>query len=250
MLPKAVTRWGLAVCCAASTAIVATPARADGPAPCFEAFANGQRQLASGKLVGAQSSFSACVNDATCPAPPLLKDCAEQLATVNRRVPSIVVVVDNAPSNTSVFIDRDPTPHEVDGRAIDLDPGFHDVEARSPNAGVATRVLMAEGQKLERVALAFHKTETLLPPPLLHRTELAPRRSHATTWILGGIGIAAVGAFGVLAGVGQVGYDGCVTSRCSSSAIDTLSIERGTAWAALGVGVVSLSIAAILYFVR
>jgi hypothetical protein len=246
MLPKVVRPFGLAACLAiVSTAV---PTRADGPAPCFEAFASGQRLLASAKLMAAQSSFGACVNDTTCPAPPLLKDCAEQLAAVNRRVPSIVVVADKAPPNTKIFIDADATPRDLDGRAIDLDPGYHDVELRSPEARVATRVLMAEGQKLERVALAFHVES--VPPPPLRRLEPTPHRSHAATWILGGVGIAALGAFGVLGAVGQVGYDGCVAQGCSSSAVDTLSIERGTAWAALGVGVVSLSVATVLFFLR
>jgi hypothetical protein len=230
-------------------AVLATSATVRAEAPCFAAFTDGQRASVAGKLLEARARLSACVSDTTCPAPPLLTDCVKQLEAVNARLGSIVVSLSDGSTRARVSVDGTVVATSIDGKAIELDPGTHHVVAgRDGTPELALDVLVPEGAKLKQVVLQVHDARppprpTPPPPPV----EAKPR---IAAWAIGGVGIALVGAFGVVAGVGQATYGGCPSKGCSASTLGTLRVERAVAWTALGVGAVALVASTALFTIK
>jgi hypothetical protein len=242
VLPKVT----LAPRAALAFAVLATSATVRAEAPCFAAFTDGQRASVAGKLLEARARLSACVSDKTCPAPPLLTDCAKQLEAVNARLGSIVVSLSDGSTRARVSVDGTVVATSIDGKAIELDPGTHHVVAGRDGAPeLALDVLVPEGAKLRQVVLQGHDVRRPTPPP--PPLEAKPR---IAAWAIGGVGIALVGAFGVVAGVGQATYGGCPSKGCSASTLGTLRVERAVAWTALGVGAVALVASTALFTIK
>jgi hypothetical protein len=78
----------------------------------------------------------------------------------------------------------------------------------------------------------------------------SPKKPRYAAWVVGSVGLALGVGFGVLAGAGQVTYDGCQTSGCSSSTMSTLRVERAVAWTVFGVGVAALITSTVLFAVK
>jgi hypothetical protein len=69
--------------------------------------------------------------------------------------------------------------------------------------------------------------------------------------VFGGVAAASLVVFGALAVTGQNRFDSCASSKtCSDTEKDSLRLERGVAWATLGLGVVALGAAAWIFFTQ
>jgi hypothetical protein len=227
-------------------AVIATSATVRAEAPCFAAFTDGQRASAAGKLLEARARLSACVSDKACPAPPLLKDCSQQLDAVSARLGSIVVSLSDGSTRARVSVDGSVVAPAIDGRAIELDPGMHHVVAARDGAPEsALDVLLPEGAKLKQVVLRVPDTRPPKPSPLP-----VEAKARVSAWVVGGVGLAFVGAFGVVTAVGQTTYGGCPSAGCSASTLGTLRVERAVAWTALGVGAATLVASTALFTIK
>ena len=218
-------------------------------APCFAAFAEGQKLEKAGTLRAARARYDACLADTTCPAPPLIKDCVDQRRAVDARIGSIVLEASDARGaaivSAHVRIDGLPALERLDGKAIDLDPGAHRIELESEGkAPAAVSVLVGEGQKLRRVAVTFRDLPTKADA---ERTPPRPPPSRLPVYVLGALGVVGVGVGGALALHGQIRLDQCPSSGCPASTIDALRSERIVAWSSLGVGVAALAAAGIYF---
>lgn len=148
-------RARIALAFALTAALFARRAGAD-VGTCLQAHEKGQQLRVSGALRDARARFLTCGADA-CPA-TVRSDCLAWAEEVRKMLPSIVVAVVDANGediiDVRVTIDGRPSGETLDGRAIPVDPGPHDVEVDSPRIGrITKRVLVREGDRARQVSI-------------------------------------------------------------------------------------------------
>lgn len=247
----------VAIAVAITSALWAGAPRAAGAEErdrCVAAFDAGQSQRLHGGLRAARASFLSCAADA-CPV-PLRKDCAQALAQLDLEQPTIVLGARDARGAdvipAAVYVD-DERVTALDGRALAEDPGPHVVRfEHPPDAPVVLRVVLRMGERNRTILATFAPPA----PPVVERPrpappEPAPATSRPTGWVIatGVLGVAGIAAFGVFGVAGFVEkqhlLDRCAPS-CADSDVARVRFDYVTGDVSLGVGVVSLGVAAYL----
>lgn len=186
-----------------------TTALAD-PAMCASVSERGQQARAAGKLIEARQQFLAC-SATHCP-PVIATDCATWAAEVLQATPTIVIDAKDQSGHdvgdATLMIDGRVMTHQLDGKAIPVDPGSHTIDVsantmRGTAKHVTDTFIAKEAEKARVVRV-------LVPAPgPAEQPEKAEPASHhsALPWVLVGIGAAFVVTGTVLA---LVSYpDGC-----------------------------------------
>ncbi len=237
---------------AVSLALCAAPgsaAAADRDA-CIQAYVDAQSARKNAELLRAQQALALCA-DESCPG-MVRRDCAAWLDEVSRAVPSVILRArdEHERDLLDVTVTVDDRRLPMDGRPVPLDPGQHRV--RFERAGAASQeqvVLLAEGERARFVTVTFPSGASAAPrPDSAPVVEAAP--VPVATWVLGGVGVVSLGVFTYFA---VRGADDRVTlgcdRACSSSSYAHVNGELNVADVTLGVGVVSLGVAAIWWLV-
>lgn len=236
---------------------------------CVDAYEQSQVSMRRGHLLQSRESLATCLDQA-CPS-TLRTDCAEWLKEVESRTPTVVVecTVDGAAvRDGKLFIDDKPHAAGVDGRAIELDPGVHTfrMEPSDGTKGARVETMIREGEKLKaiRLELPSRMTKPVTTTPPTHApspsTAATPQASDKglsrpipwTVYAAGGVGaLSAIGftAFAISGASGKSDLEPCKPD-CSQSRIDSVRGRFIVADVFLGVSVVSLGVAAILYLTR
>jgi len=163
---------------AAAVALVVTsgaPLLADPTPPptkleCNDAHTQAQPLRRAGQLRAARRELRTCAAPA-CPA--IVRDeCAQWLDEVSRAIPTLVLEAKdqdgNDRSDVRVTLDGQPLLERLDGNAIEIDPGEHDLVFEADGvAPVARHVIIAAGEKdrHERATLEVSRPVIALPPP-------------------------------------------------------------------------------------
>jgi hypothetical protein len=238
-------------------------ARADDKAACVAASDSGQSLKAAKKLRAARKQLLVCAAD-TCPG-VVKQDCAGWLAEVDTGIPTVVVVAIDASgaevTAVKVIFDGELLVDHLDGSAIPVDPGPHTFRYEGPDgAFVETPVVVREGEKNRKLEVKFDaigkKTDAPPPPPpaVIDRdaqtgTSRAP--IPTITWVLGGVGVVAIGSFAYfgLKGRSDVQHlrDTCAPA-CDSSDEKAAKNKLIVADVSLAIGVVSLGLATYFAF--
>jgi hypothetical protein len=194
----------------ALTVLLAGPfARAD-TARCVAAAHEGQRLRDSGKLTSARSAFVGCSTD-ECPQ-VVRETCEEWAREIEPRIPDVVLGArDDAGRDlyeVRVSLDGALLTTRLDGRAVPLDPGPHEVlfEAKGFEP-VKVFLVTREGEKLRPVVAVFSAAKETndsgaAPPPATPRAD-APRRSSLPLVIGGGSAVVGLAGFAVFGAWGQ-----------------------------------------------
>jgi hypothetical protein len=228
---------------------LATPARADDRVQvCIDASTQGQTLRQQGHLLSARDQMIACANDA---CPKIVRShCARWLGELDDRIPSVIVRAQDASGtdlvDAHVLIDGKVV--KIDGRAIPLDPGEHVVSLDSGAAHKEEHVILIEGEasRLVEMRLGAPASATKpvdLPPPAATST-----RVPTAAWILGGVGLVALGGatyFG-FAAKGQLDdlntscTPHCVDSQTQTGRHDALAFDvlAGVGGVAIGAALV------------
>jgi hypothetical protein len=225
-------------------------ARADAIDTCTSAVVNGQHDEQAGKLRAARAAFLECVKP-ECPA-EVRSVCDGLLSAVDRRMPTVILGARTGDGRdvveARVLVDGVPLLESLDGRAIAFDPGPHMLRfERAGSPPVDLQVVLSETEKDRRLSVTFARAK------VDEADRPAPREARPTpplVYVLGGVGVAFLGGFVYLAAHGQTQYDACNPHGCSQSTVDGLSVDRGLAFGALGLGVVSLGSAAAVWLTR
>lgn len=202
---------------------LSSAARADDKKVCSDAYEKAQSLRDEGKLVGAREQMRVCART-TC-VKFIAKDCATWLADVESRLPSVVLAATDATgasvTEATVSMDGAVLTRQLDGHAVDVDPGKHTFTFALPDgSSIDQPFVVAEGQKAQRVAVSAKKSDAVASNPV-GTTPAAPAEgaapagagedtSTASSWngrktlavVVGGAGIAgiAVGSiFGITA---------------------------------------------------
>jgi len=218
---------------------IATASDAPEKAACAEAAELGQEHRRNGKLRDALESFRRCARR-SCPT-VVTADCLRFAAEVERSLPSLVFRARDEGkdvTDVTVFVDGAKVAESLDGMARELDPGTHDVRfEREGRSAVVERVVLVEGEKSRLLTATF--TEVSPGPP----TEV---------WVLGGLGAASIGAFAYLGLSARSDRDDLqatcgVTKSCTDDQVAGFRRKAVMADVFLGLGVVSLATAGVLW---
>jgi hypothetical protein len=261
-MPVKPLRWALPVPLIVAALTGARASRADGVAEagkkkaCVQASTEGQSLRDASKLRAARDAFVTCAKD-ECPA-IVRKACAEWLADVDHRIPTVVLRATSARGDDlpgARFSLDGVAQSAALGAAIAVDPGEHVVHSEG-DAGesVDEHVVVMEGQKARIVTLR-------MPSPAAAPSEPAPPASTspasggpsptAATWIFGGIGVAGLAAFAGFAVSARSSFDQqqrTCAPYCAPSDVDSIRRQALVADVSLGVGVVALGVAAYTFF--
>jgi len=221
---------------------------------CLTAPVDGQKLQRAGKLLRARERFTQCARN-SCPG-AIVQDCTQWEQTVDRAVPSVVVAARDGQGSdmpdAQVSVDGQ-APAAVTARAIELDPGMHHfVVSRAGAASVSIDAMLVEGEKNRELRAVLGAASPAAPVSPEPSADVEPGRSLPTgTWIAGGVGVVALGVFGVFGTMGVIrrGDDGCATG-CSSGEKSGVDADLRVADIALATGLVASAVAAGFYLLR
>lgn len=221
-----------------------------------------QEQRYDGRLIEALASLRECAAD-VCPL-ALRVDCTEWLLQVQQHMPTLIPIaeLDGADvTDASVLLDGESVLRVLDGRAIPVNPGAHELRfERPPLAPVTVRVVAREGEK-NRVV----KAEFSSPVPVRLRAAApgAPQRALGPaepmrptplgTYVLGGVALAASGSatyFGLRAVAIRHDLEHACSPLCSEEEVADVRHLALLSDVSMGVAIVSAATAFALYLAR
>jgi hypothetical protein len=237
--------------CATSFAIDARAQQDAGDqASCVDAYTQGQELEQAGALRSARDRFLVCARDPC--SKVLTKDCMQWLDEVERKIPSLVFVVNDAAgreqNDVDVWIDGAPVASRS-GRAVEVDPGDHTVRvvARSGRS-VEEHVVAREGDKSRRITVILPAAPPS-PPPAEPGGE---QRTRVLPWpvyplvVLGGLSLGSFAYFGIRGVSSRADLESCRGS-CAEDRVSATRTSLLLADISLGVSVVSLGVATYLW---
>jgi len=230
---------------AAGLSLVTARAGALGSAhACIEAHAAGQIERDAGRLRSAQEKFVSCTNE-LCPA-MIRRECVMLVEAVAAMTPSVVIVAQDpegrALEGAHATIDGERSLPELDGRPLELDPGPHRFELGLPDGrSQSVLVTLRSAEKFRRIVATF---APVAPPAAL------PARRNPLAYAFGGLGVVALGAWGVFALDGrqqQNELDRCAPN-CQPSNVHAMRKAYLIADVLLGVSLASFGTGTYLFF--
>jgi hypothetical protein len=242
-------------------------ARADSKA-CDDAFAEAPASVRAGHLLAGRQALLRCSADG-CPGAmrPL---CLDDLRSLELRIPSVVLIAKNADGHDLSDVRVSEGTHvlaaELDGRAIDLDPGRHMFHfERSGSDPVVVDVLLAEGEKTRAIVATFAAPPSASGAPAtpegtpVASRALVGRESSATKRPVPWTVYAAAGvALAASAGWAYFGIEGLsdrsalasCKGHCSSGPVQSASTDLDVADVFMAVSLVGWVGAATLFLTR
>jgi len=277
----------LAGCCTLALELQATSAHAD-TAECNAAYVQTQQLQRSGQLRSARVAALSCAQD-TCSV-TVRRDCGAWLEDIIEATPSIVIEARDDAGNelatVRAFVDDELLAEHLDGQALPIDPGAHELRFEHGDRVQIQRLLALEGQAYRRVSVRFGpaRTESVGGPlptaaPASSReapasSREAPTSSRAVpasspaiaspeslespdlasiplaTYLLGGAGVASLSAFAILATSAYASErelrDECGRA-CGEARVESVRERYLIADVALGLGISSLVAAGALW---
>lgn len=239
-----------AVLCLASA--VGT-AHADTTQECIAAAYDGQRLRDEGKLMASRAALQSCAAS-TCPV-VVARDCGQWLVDVDSRIPTALFAARDADGrdlvDAAVAIDGKALSSALDGHPVALEAGRHTVRFEAKHhAPVEVVLVTREGEKGRLVSATMHAYG--------QPAAVAPEATRPPLWqpfVVGGVGIAALGIFGALGAMGQSEKDHlsdtCGRVRmCAQRDVDAAKTKLLVADVALGTGAIALAVATVLFVHR
>lgn len=155
-----------------------------------------------GRLVAALGDYELAAADARAErAEQVAEEVEARLENLRQRIPKLVLRRGAGADAAIIAVDGVSVGDQVIGTPMPTDPGPHTVEARAPGyKPFRTAVRLAE-QQTEAVEITL-EAEPLPPPPVAPAG--APRvegRSRLPGYVIGGIGVASLGASAVFLGL-------------------------------------------------
>jgi hypothetical protein len=212
---------------------------------CATAYEQAQQHVKEHSPLRARAELRLCL--AACPT-VLARDCASWLTGVEPQVASLRVRVETSSgASARASLTIDDAPASAEGDAVDVDPGEHHVVARDAGGAVAeARVTLAPGQRDVSVRLRFPAPPPI-PPAMVPRPSPPPDRT--VPFVIGGIGLAALGAGGALGVIGEVQRTDLAQTcapGCSPKKVDAIRTEWIAGGVVAGAGLLAVATAVVL----
>jgi hypothetical protein len=255
-------RVGAVVLLALAGVVSSTFARAEGRADekqaCASAAEEAEQLRIDARLLAARERLLQCSRP-ECPA-AVRTDCAQWMTEVAAAMPTVVFAVRDAAGRdllrARVSVDGVLVPHGLDGKPVEVDPGVHAFRFESDGAASEQTVLVREGEKNRAITTTLDTATVAPAPPAATSSSVPPAasspRPSAWTWVLGGVGLVAVGVGAYLElWVNAQASDLRSTCghSCSHAQVDPLVIKQQVLGpVAFGVGALSLGLATYTLF--
>lgn len=245
----------------------APPDSGDAKQRCPAAYEAGQKLRKEGKLVSAREQLLVCAQDAC--ASFIRSDCALWLGEVEQSMPTVVLVAESTAGgdlvDVRVRLDGRALLEQLDGKPVAIDPGAHTIRFESPGfEPFEARVLIRDSEKSRRISAKLAPSRPVVAP--VPTTTAAPvgvepvggdagparKPIPVAAWIAGGVGVLGLGLFTAFAvrGAGKESDLEACSPRCSPSRVDQVKNSYAVADVGLGIGLVSLGLAAVLVVAR
>lgn len=261
---RRITLGALSVLVVLGGSSTARPARADGPAlDCPSSSEEGQRLRDKNKYSDARAMFRSC-SQPSCPA-IVRKDCAKWLSEIDETQPSIVIAAQDAAGTdlaaVRVLVDDRQVASKADGSPIPVDPGEHALRVEAPgHAPLTQRLIVRVSEKNRLVRVIFQdgaKAPAAAPVGPLRPTTEAPAAQPASrsgppvlAFVLTGVGVVALGSFGYFGLMSKSDLSKLRSDCapfCDPSKLDDVKSRMLIADVSLGIGIVALGVAAVLF---
>jgi len=251
--------------CACLAWVPETRAQDDSKRACASAFTSAQRLMRTGNLLEAKKRLVLC-GGPECPK-AMHPDCQQWLSSVEASIPTVVFQVSSTtggqPETVQLSVDGEDATI-LDGRAVSMDPGAHDVAFVTQGFRPASRhIVVSEGEKLRREVVPLaplpvkkatdSATLPALSAPAGGRAVERPASRVTVPVILAssGAALAGVGAiyFGLQARSDDRNLAGC-SPNCGRDGVDY--VKREYLWANLSIGlaVAGITTAAVLFVIN
>jgi len=228
---------------------------------CERTYRRGVKLERAGKLLDAHKAMETCATDVC--GDFVAHQCSAGRDRLLADTPSLVPVVtdeDGGPiTDVEVILDDHVLASAIDGRAVRVDPGMHElVFLRAGTIIGAQKIVAIQGKRNQPVAMQLHRakpevpelnpeappTETKLPEAALREVpESAPKRgSYLTSYLVMGSGLFAIAGYGVLTYWGRGDNDELAkcTPNCLQSSVDHIHDLYLAADISLGIGVAAV----------
>ncbi len=251
------------------TTAIAAVARAQEPSPtteagghdvCLSDHEKSQELRLGGRLLDSKKALLSCAEE-QCPS-IVRADCLRWLAELEDAIPTIVVVAESDRGDeidVKVTIDDQVVTNQLNGKAIELDPGTHHIVfERNGTAPREMRLNLGQGEKNRIIRLDFRtKPKVIIPaastaPPALQPLE-GKRPVPTLTYVFGGVALAAVISATFFGLEARSARNDAITScapLCPGSVIDDVKAKALYSDLSSGVALLSATTAVILYATR
>ena len=228
-----------------------TNARADERESCAAAADQAQQSRDEGKYRRAREAMLTCARD-VCPA-PIKSDCLDWLTQLESIAPTIVLAAKDGTkdlSDVKVYVDGTLVTDKLDGKPIQMDLGKHKFRFEHAGQAKEEEFIIGAGQKNRNVAVVFEAAVAAPvagPPPAKE-----PAGSLVPVFIVGGLGVVALGSFAFfgLSGKGDVDVLERCRGTCKQDDVDKARTKLVIADISLGVGIVALGVATYMLVTR
>lgn len=235
---------------------VARTASADSV--CITSFEHAQELRQAGKLRDARAELRACAKP-DCPA-FVQRDCSTWATEVERDLPSLIVATRDAGGQDVVAqlqLDGADVPTSALGD-LRVDPGEHDVRATAPGYEPSTTHVVIHLGERRNLTLSLTKIPGDMgvpgPSPLQPSAPPPPRATSSAArtgaWVAGGVALAGLATFGVLAIHGFTRENALASScspTCAHDSVQAIRTEYLVGDVALTTGLVAAVVSSVLF---
>ncbi|MDB5220620.1 MAG: hypothetical protein JWO86_8547 [Myxococcaceae bacterium] len=236
-------------------------ASADDKQLCVAASEKGQQLRSAGKLVEAREQLNVC-GRTECPK-LIQQDCTQWMSEVLASLPSVVPGAKDRKGRDVVqarlTIDGKVATETLDGKPIVVDPGVHSFvfEAKGPGAGPAVKeqVVVKPGEKNRIVIVTVATGDDVVAAASAGNgtREEAKSSPPIAAYVLGGLGVVALGAAGVmglLANSDAHDLRSTCAPNCKQSDVDAIQTRYTIGGVTAGVGGALLITGVVLFIVH
>ena len=154
-----------------------------------------------GRLVAALGDYELAAADARAEnADQVAEEVEGRLESLRQRIPKITIKRGSGAEAASIALDGTSIGDQMVGIPMPTDPGPHTVEAKAPGFKPFRKALRLAEQQSETVELVL-EPEPVPPPGVGVGSGPAAVRSPVYGYVVGGIGIASLGASGIFFGL-------------------------------------------------
>lgn len=228
----------------------------DAVAACLSNHTKGQMLRQAGKLIESRDVFRQC-SAVECPS-QVIRDCLGWLEQTQRQIPSVSfrILADGVTrTDARVFIDGQAVLERVSGKALDLNPGVHELRVvLPPFEEYEADLVVSDGEQFRVVEVAFRTPvapKRPLPPtaPEVEMHRPIPIPAYVFAGVAAAAAISGTG-WGLSTRLLEGKLEDKCAPRCSQEGIDVVKQRALLADLSWGIGAASLITAVTFYVLR